>query len=170
MFKSLLKWILVKLENPAPSTVVTEEPKKDSLDDLAIFHVDDMQIYVYHNGSEVIKADPMTLFKRVSERMSEIQADIQLICMPAMKGWENKIDEAYQHALKCIREVYNVKPLEEGGLTEQKTFELHNHFLRFVFDVKKNSSQSQTSLPTTESASVPLQESPSTTSSGSVFG
>lgn len=123
-------------------------------EDLTIFKADDMLIYTYSDGQKMVKADPMVLFKRWSEKEREIEVDLKAAQTPGF----DKANEAYDAALNRIRWIFNIKPFEEGGLTEIKTLDLYNHLVMFFIEVKKNSNQSQTSPATSESQSVPLQE------------
>jgi hypothetical protein len=63
--------------------------------------------------------------------------------------------EAVAAAAKCCRQVFGVKPLADGGLTDQECFWLLADFEAFVFSVKKNGSRPQTSLPAESSREEP---------------
>ena len=123
---------------------VAKEPEKapveaPALNNLAVFAEDEMLIYQYYDGKKMVRADPMVLWKRASEKLAELQVDIKLAQTegPAM---EKVANEAYYKALEKIRYIFNVAPLDEdGGLTEGKTFDLFWHFMDFVYEVKKNS-------------------------------
>ena len=129
---------------PAPIPVkeevkeeIKEEPK---LDDLTIFKAGEMLIYTYDKGGEIVKADPMVLFKRMAEKIMELDVDIKV----ALSGMKDS-DVAYNKALEKIRWIFEVQPFDgTKGLTEVETFKLLDHFIYFTDSTKKNLSQSQT--------------------------
>lgn len=46
--------------------------------------------------------------------------------------------EAYSDVLKAIRDTFSVKPLADGGLTEQESWMVFGDFIEFLEGLKKN--------------------------------
>lgn len=64
-------------------------------------------------------------------------------------------------AAACVRSVMQIKPLDQGGLTDQECVWLLHEFEQFVLGVKKNGRQPQTSPPSVESDVTPATRSDS---------
>lgn len=117
-------------------------------DDLACYHPGERVIYSYFDGEKTVGADPAVLHTRVMDVGPDLDVDIQLSQSPSKDA---KL--GHQQMLKKIRGIFNVKPWEEGGLTETETVNLLNHFLAFCGWVKKNTSGPATSPGTTSHSS-----------------
>ena len=130
--------------------------RSSSEDRFGLYHPREREIYEYFDGDKLVKADPMVIYKRIMARGQEISVDITVARSP-MKG----ADKAHDSLIKKIREVFNVKPLSEGGLTEQETMDLFDDFLVYVDAIKKN---------TTPPPDLPEETSPSTSSPTAPFG
>lgn len=104
-----------------------------------LFSLGDRMIYRYSNGKDVVAADPIRLYKRVMDVGAELSVDIKIANSPMKEA-----KDAHQKMLEKIRAVFDVRPLEEGGLTELETVELFDHFMIYVQLVKKNGSQTPT--------------------------
>lgn len=137
----MFKWLinaLTKLESKIskqPTSVTTEQ----ALDRYDIYQPAERLIFEFFDGSKVVKADPMRIYKRIMACGTELSTDQKLAVSPskdAVKGHENM--------LKKIREIFDIKPLEEGGLTEFETAELLDSFLLYAHMIKKNSSPTTT--------------------------
>lgn len=132
------------------------------------FSVKERHIYHYFDGQKVVHADPMILWKKVMANGNEINADIAASRMPQSKfarpAWENLITR--------LREIFAVKSLEEGGLTEQETVNLFDHFMLYCHGAKKKPNEPPTTpgetSPPTPSPAGPSGGPPPTTTSGSV--
>ncbi len=111
------------------------------------------RIYRYFNGDKEISADPMVLYKRVMDVGPSLSADIK-VSASISRGARG----AHASMVKTLREIFSVKSLEEGGLTEQEVCDLFDHFMTYCDDLKKNSSQPATSPEATS----PSGPSPST--------
>jgi hypothetical protein len=139
IIKEVIKEVPV-LTNKAPvSLPETDEPQED----FSVFKVDKLRIYTYWDGSEEVRADPMTIFKKWSEKMGDLDADLR-IARANIKGSE----EAYDKALDKIRYIFSIKAFDgKTGLDEETTLA----YVRYINDLKKNILPSATSSPTTES-------------------
>ncbi len=122
-------------------------------------------IYTYFNGKELVQADPIRLFRRMADRGVELKINMELamsLSKDAAKGYQKLVDG--------VRDVFQVKGLEEGGLTEAECFDLLNHFTEYCDEIKKNSSPTPTlrvaTSSSTSSPPVVLPTSP-TSASGS---
>jgi hypothetical protein len=96
-------------------------------------------IYRYFDGSKEVMVDPMILYKKVMEHGPVLSIDMKL---SVSQHSDNRL--GHTNLVKRIREIFAVKPLEEGGLSELETVQLLDHFLGFTERIKKNSSPSQT--------------------------
>ena len=64
-------------------------------------------------------------------------------------GDATRFSEAYALAADVAKQVFDVRPLEDGGLTEEECVRLLGRFDDYIGDVKKNSSGSPILLPFT---------------------
>lgn len=132
----------------------TKDNLKEEVVDL--FHPKDRMIYSYWTGKEIIKSDPMMLWKRMMSVGPELDIAIKLgnsISKDAHKGRED--------SLRYIRGIFNVGPFEEGGLTQLETYGLMDHFYTYCSGLKKNtrkspilSSTSEVSMPSTDASPI----------------
>lgn len=131
---------------------------------LDLYHPKERLIYAYFTGKEIIKADPMILYRKFKDKEVLIDSAIK-----AIRGPESKWKEPERiNFIKYIREIFDLKSFEEEGLTELELSDLFNHFLTYCGDVKKNSNQSQTSsTPTEDSKSSSEADQPISNSSDS---
>lgn len=115
----------------------------------SIYDLKERLIYKFYDGQKMVEADPLVIYKRVMENGPELSAALK----GARSEWKGAAD-CYNELVVGIRKVFDVKPFEEGGLTQQETFDLLDHFMRFSERLKKNSRQSPTS-PTEASPPTP---------------
>ena len=103
------------------------------------------QIYSYWDGQKKVRADPLVLWKRIAAVGPTLSIDIKV-------GTSNSKDaaKAQDAAVEKIRAIFQVKPLVEGGLTENEACDLLEHFLAYCDQLKKNLK------PSAISATVPL--------------
>jgi hypothetical protein len=123
-------------------------------------------IYHYWNGAEMVKADPIRIYKKMSEVGTELSANIRISSSPS-KG----APAAYDAMVRQIRTVFGLKPFDEGGLSDLDSCGLLDHFLIYCSMLKKNSSPSPTSSTSTEasktSSAPPAPPTSSSSDSGS---
>ena len=113
--------------------------RRANVDKVDVYAPRERIIYEYFDGEKRVKADPMILYKRIAEKKPDIIIDGKLarsIHSEAVIG-HNKLMGTYRY-------IFNVKCLDEGGLSEPELANLFDHFLLYCETVKKNSSQSQT--------------------------
>jgi len=103
------------------------------------YRVGERKIYSYDTGNGSVSVDPMILYKRVMDNATTIDVEGK-----AARSQHSKNREAHDNFIACLREVFSVKPLEQGGLTQLEVVALFDHFMGYVLELKKNSSQSQT--------------------------
>lgn len=124
-------------------------------DSFEVYAPKERLIYEYFDGRKQVKADPMVLWKRVMDRAAGIDADRKALDFPTSKFYR----PSYDNLIKQIREIFQVKGLEEGGLTEPECIDLVDHFTTFVGRIKKKSNRPAISPPNTlgqgDSSSVP---------------
>ncbi len=139
--------------------------KKFTSDEDDIYRPKERLIYSYHDGKELRKADPMTLYKRLLAKGPELGVDMKVMASPLKEA-----PQAHERFLDKIRDVFAVKRYEEGGLTEVETLDLFDHFLEYAERLKKKGSPPPTLLTVTPdpSASSPVENptTPNTSDSG----
>lgn len=139
-------------------------------DTLDLWEPQQREIYHYFDGQKVRNADPMPLFRRMKDVSTDLEIEFK-VARSGMKG----ADEHYQKAVQRIRGIFDVKPLEEGGLTEIECVELFTHFWNYSGGVKKNlpppstpsPGTSDDTPPSTGPAPVPASPTPPSSDSGS---
>ena len=89
-------------------------------------------IYRYHDGTKWVRADPMVLWKRLMERGPAISIDTQVASSPSKDA-----KKAHDALIANIRLIFDLAPLNEGGLTEQESADLLDHFLIYTQSLKK---------------------------------
>lgn len=121
-----------------------------------VFMPKERMIYEYFDGTKVIRVDPMEISRKLSFIGPELDNDL--------KGAKNpnysKAPECQAEAVKKIREVFDLKPVSEGGLEEVLVIVLLYHFLEFENEWVKKNSPSITTIPaeTLEPTSPPIVE------------
>ena len=152
-----------KTETPKPEV---EKPVPEKVEEegyVDCYEPEERHIYSYFDGTKVRKVDPMLLYKAKRRKWTDITIAWKLagsISSQAMKGQENLI--------LLIRQVFDVKPLDEGGLTEVECVELLTHFVKYCDELQKktplfpmlssyqwsppNSSSDQEGSPTVDSS------------------
>lgn len=156
-----------KVEIPQPPETIKEETKpetkKESEDEFNIYKPKERLIYSYWNGKELVKADPMTLYKKVMNVGPELAIHFKVA-----KSQSSGAKDAHDSLIKEVRNIFGVKSLEEEpeGLPQLETMELLNHFLAFINRIKKNSrtlpttsKHSEDSIPTSEDENPPISNS-----------
>ncbi len=95
-------------------------------------------IFPYWDGQKWRTADPITIYRAIKSH-----PDFNLERHPEMHDAGD--DEATLICLKAARDIFGVKSLQEGGLTETETIDLLGAYFEWISDVKKNISTSLTS-------------------------
>lgn len=106
-------------------------------------------LYRYFNGAEIVRADPMVLYKKVMDVGPELAIDMKVAGSPLKDA-----TKAHGKVVEKIRKIFNLKPFEHGGLSEIEATDLLDHFLTYCEDVKKNMNSPMT-LPKETTASTP---------------
>lgn len=118
------------------------------------------KIYSYYDGSKVVKADPMVIFKKIMDKAPEISIE-----MSVSTSISKDASKAHNDLIKRLRGIFNIKSLEEGGLSEAESIELFDHFMSYIDEVKKNSRNSVTPSVDSKASKSSSEESPPTASS-----
>lgn len=129
------------------------------------FEPKERQIYSYWNGTDVIEADPMTLFRKIMDVGPELAVDVKLadsISKDAAAGFSGMVTKS--------RTVFGIKSFEEGGLTENESVQLLDNFLGWCQEQKKNMNPTPTAATVTPAASGHSWAGPSTIPSSSGCG
>lgn len=125
-----------------------------------VYQPKERAIYSYFNGQEVLRIDPITLYKKLMEIGPELDIDIKVA-----NSESKDAAKAQAKVIERIRWVFSVKSLEEGGLTEDETAGLLDHYLRFTDQVKKNLNYLGTSWAPSVASEPPLAANPVTSNS-----
>ena len=156
------------------SWLVSLFKRKPTLKEMSLYTEEERLIYSYWNGEKIVKADPMVLYKKLVTIGPDLEAD-----MLGARSKSKKAMEYHDGVIKKLRNLFGVKSFEEGGLTEQETLSLYDHFQDYVGVIKKNGNPSATSQeetspdtsastpPSTEGSSTPSPPTPSSSDSGS---
>ncbi len=107
--------------------------KTDQSPELEVYPPKDRLIFQYWDGQKTIIADPLVLYRKIGEKGPEIDTEIKLAQSPSKSAVQGHIG-----AVTKIREIFGVKPVEEGGLTEIESINLLESFVSWCHDVKKN--------------------------------
>lgn len=127
-------------------------------------------IYRYFNGSKVIAADPVLLFRGILGVGPELSAEIKIARSPSAEA-----PKAHADAVAKVRNIFKAAPLSEDGtgLGDQECLDLLDHFLIYCDGLKKNmsptvTSPEETSAPTPSSSggSPPTGSTPDSGSTG----
>lgn len=116
------------------------KPLATVADPLDIYKPRERRIYYYFDGAKQVAADPMVLYKRLMSKEPDLSFDMKLATSESKDA-----TKGHNNAVAKLRDVFSVKPLEEGGLTELEAIDLFDHFMEWSGMVKKNSSPSATS-------------------------
>lgn len=146
----------VKLEEvSAPEGNQSTPEITESEDEYNVYNPKERLIYKYWNGKEMIKADPMTLYKKIMDVGPTIAIHHQV-----SKSQSKDAKAAHDSLIEEVRKIFGVYSLEDvpdTGLGQVESLGLMNHFLDFVSNLKKNSrisqiqsSPSEDSIPTLE--------------------
>jgi hypothetical protein len=110
--------------------------------DFELYGPDEKKIFSYWNGERTVKADPLVLFKRYSEKRLELSRDLVLA-----KSMHSDADKGHSWAMSKIREVFAIKeppnllePWKDQTLGEDELGNLLVKFLQYIDSLKKNSS------------------------------
>lgn len=134
--------------------------RKQNHDDPSVYSTTERAIYRYTDGSKMVTADPLVLVRKLMEIQPELAVDIKVAHSPSKDNLK-----AHVEMIAKLRNLFGVKPIEDGGLTESQLLDLFNHFLEYIDAVKKNSPNSATPPAATSATSeISSVESPPTPS------
>ena len=125
-----------------------------------VYHPKKRMIYSYWNGDKLIDSDPLVLYKRMMDHSTDISIDMKVSSSASKDS-----GKAHNNLIKSIREIFEIKPLAEGGLTEIETVNLLDHFIIYSEWVKKNLNPSATSSNSLEESNSSSEESQATLNS-----
>ena len=145
-------------------------PKKP-LERYDVYRPEERYIYHYWDGSRMVAADPLELYKRVSGIGTELSID-----MKVAQSESKASKDAHASMLDKIRAIFDIAPPVSpidctGTLSQIELVDLFDHFMLFAEGVKKNSRKSPTSftaiLPPSKPSSNASQAISSSSGSGS---
>jgi len=129
------------------------------------YHPGQRKIYSYFDGQTDTKADPLVLWKRYKSVSVDLASNYNLaFSVPALAADPNLKGEAYTKIVRdlqeqsrkgheryvtIIRDIFSVKSLVEGGLTDEECDDLIDHFLGYMIELKKNTLRASTTAKET---------------------
>jgi hypothetical protein len=135
------------------------------------YHPGERKIYSYFDGQGTVKADPMVLWKKYRGMKADIDSNYdlanagpKLASDPNLKGeayekitrdLREKARKGHDRYIELVRELFGVKTLAEGGLTDGEADDLIDHFLWYVFELKKNTPRTATTATGSSPTSPP---------------
>jgi hypothetical protein len=125
----------------------------------------DRKIYRYFDGTKEVAGDPMVLYKRFMDVAPEMRVYWKVSRSPSKYA-----TKAHCDLIVKIRQVFEIKTLAEGGLSEPECEDLLDHFLIYVELVKKNSGMQAISVSETSRATPPSSAENPATPNGSASG
>lgn len=125
-----------------------------------VYRPKERMIYSFWNGEKIVTADPLVLYKRVMDCGPELAID-----MKVSKSASKDATKAHGKAIDKIRNIFKIKEIEQGGLTELEGMDLLDHFLTYCDVVKKNSSILPMQSTSTVDSPTTSQENPPTSNS-----
>jgi hypothetical protein len=127
-----------------------------------LYQPEERALYKHYDGKEVVAKDPMVLYKRLAEVSGDLSAWVKLAFSPSKDA-----KDGHTKVVEKARVIFEVKPYEEGGLTESETVNLLFHFWNYCeLQKKTTSSYPTTSTDPSTSSSDCSDESPPTTNTG----
>lgn len=133
---------------------------------LQSFGLDIRGIFTYHDGRRYRHCDPIVFARKlwaVTIEQENQYAHIPDMVAPPIpfdydasislirSGDPDQMQRGYAEISQAARQVFDVKPLSEGGLTEDECEKLLSRFQKYLGILKKNGSGSQTSPQAMES-------------------
>lgn len=137
--------------------------KEESSDDM--FKPAERKIYHFWNGKDLIKVDPMPVYKRLMSVAPELSIDLKVA-----SSISKDARTAHDAAIKTVRNIFSITPYEEGGLTEAEAMDLLDHFYNFCQGLKKKARMIPTPPTETSASSTPTVADTPTTESGLASG
>lgn len=114
--------------------------KKKNEEGFDFYSPKERKIYRYFDGRETVFGDPMAIYKRLMNHGKELDIDLKV----AVNYGGVQSTTAHNKAVERVRDIFALKSLGEGGLTESEAMDLLDHFLAYIDSLKKNSSHLQT--------------------------
>lgn len=97
-----------------------------------LYKPNERTIYSYWNGKEVVQADPMVLYKRMSDVGPDLEIDLKVASAPMKDA-----SAAQDKAIAKVQKIFEVVPLADGGLTQEEMLKLLFSFCDYIAEVKK---------------------------------
>lgn len=108
-------------------------------------------LFRYWDGSRFVSADPFLLLRRLlNTDKFDAELDLKKLEIPNAKIVTEKIG----FIAEGVREIFDLKSYEKGGLAELECVQLLMEFSSFLERIKKNGASSLISLPSTGSQEV----------------
>jgi hypothetical protein len=103
------------------------------------------RIFRFWDGRRIRWADPVQCWREIlADGEFDIERDTALMELPDAKT----ANAAWVKCVAAVRRVFNVAPVESGGLMENECVDLFKSFCVYLHALKKNSSPLPTKSPT----------------------
>lgn len=90
------------------------------------------RVYRYFDGQRIRKADPLDLYRRMMNVWPNLSIDSKVATSPSKDA-----PKAHDNLIQGLRELFVIKPLSEGGLSELEVVSLWDHFMLYVEDIRE---------------------------------
>ncbi len=101
-------------------------------------------VFKFWNGHRTVLADPMVIWRTLQSNEDFREDDFKLMKVEALR------EKIIGKVAGITREVFELKPLHEGGLTELECLDLLKAFMMYSGFQKKSGDKTQTSPLDTE--------------------
>lgn len=91
------------------------------------------KLYSYWDGRNYTAADPMEISKRLFRVGQSLSIDMKVAAFPNYPA----APAAHDSVISTIRDIFQLRPFLEDGLSEAECIELLNHFLIYIGMMKK---------------------------------
>ena len=142
MFASIWNWVRNRFASSPSQWDVYNPPERG--------------IYSYFNGENLVKADPMLLYRRMKDRWSDMSVSFKVARSGSHIG--GGYNKAQDDVIRYIREIFDLKEFANGGLTIAMCLDLLTHFRNYTETLKKNSRKSPIRPIATSRPSAPSLE------------
>jgi hypothetical protein len=105
----------------------------------------DRNVFPFFDGKVTRKVDPLMILDRITTSGFDMQEDMQAVL--------NDDEDATRKFMKMVRQVFNVRQYEDGGLTNLECSDMFDEFVTFIYELKKKRGLTQKPQQRSESKS-----------------
>jgi hypothetical protein len=112
----------------------SRKPAPPAARSFGVFRPKERLIYRYHDGQRDRLGDPLEIVRRLTGRDGfSLDIDGKLAF-----GETPEAPKALERLVEAVRDVFGVKRLEDGGMTESECLGLLLHFMEYVAEVQRD--------------------------------